>query len=43
MSPQGAECSLNAACVVAEDVLHVEHLGFYICILSEAASLDGRG
>ena len=34
--PQVAECSLNAACVVKllEMFLHVEHLGFYICILS---------
>ena len=43
MSPQVAECSLNAARVVEllEMFLHVEHLGFYLCILSEAASPDG--
>ena len=39
MSPQVAECSLNAARVVKlmKMFLHVEHLCFNICILSEAA------
>ena len=42
MSPEAAECPLNAARVVAGDVSSCGTSGFYLCILSEAASLDGR-
>ena len=48
MSPQAAERSLNvadgslnAARVVLKMFPHEEPLGFYTCLLSEAASPDG--